>query len=510
MQPAKTLTRSTINSPAGVPAASTRDAERPASPLAGLRSGAARTAEDRPSPGSEAFVSRRSARPGALGTDHCAVLEPVASGPSTLAAVEGCLRPPRVAAPRKLPDDTRFCIIGAGPAGLTAAETLRNKGYRNIVVLEKEDRVGGKCHSVEIGGRVYELGAVLGTPDYRTTRALMEEVGTRTDQGERGNYYDLKKGRYELLGKREKLRLFWEYFVKYGLLSLRNRRVNRPGLDHVSPDLRTSYQSFVDRHHLATLEKSLAAPLTGFGYGYADEIPAVYAMKYMDFKTIGRFSRSDLFTFKDGVQQLWERVAERHDVERDSQVTGIRRGDEVEVEVNGEKRHFDQLILACPLDDALRFIDASEDEKALFSKIENYDYRVFACSIDGLPRDTGYIQENLSKEKIGHPMIWYNRHPDADVYTLYVLGDGKMTNDHVLENIKQDLGQLGGNVTKVHQVANWKYFPHVSPAEMRDGYYERLEGLQGQKNTHYVGELLNFSTVERSASYAKDLVERSF
>lgn len=38
------------------------------------------------------------------------------------------------------------CIIGAGPAGLTAAQKLEAKGIE-AVVFEKQDAVGGKCQS---------------------------------------------------------------------------------------------------------------------------------------------------------------------------------------------------------------------------------------------------------------------------------------------------------------------------------------------------------------------------
>jgi len=41
----------------------------------------------------------------------------------------------------------RIAIIGAGPAGLSAAMNLEKAGYSNYTILEKSDHVGGKCHS---------------------------------------------------------------------------------------------------------------------------------------------------------------------------------------------------------------------------------------------------------------------------------------------------------------------------------------------------------------------------
>lgn len=39
------------------------------------------------------------------------------------------------------------CIVGAGPAGLSAAAELELKGYRTVT-FEKQNAVGGKCQAV--------------------------------------------------------------------------------------------------------------------------------------------------------------------------------------------------------------------------------------------------------------------------------------------------------------------------------------------------------------------------
>ena len=37
----------------------------------------------------------------------------------------------------------KICIIGAGPAGLSAGMYLEKKGYTNYQILERNDHVGG-------------------------------------------------------------------------------------------------------------------------------------------------------------------------------------------------------------------------------------------------------------------------------------------------------------------------------------------------------------------------------
>ena len=70
---------------------------------------------------------------------------------------------PRIPGPS--PED-KVCIVGAGPAGLHMAVELRRRNYNNIVILEKSNRVGGKCYDVHYKGRVKALGAFLATEEY--------------------------------------------------------------------------------------------------------------------------------------------------------------------------------------------------------------------------------------------------------------------------------------------------------------------------------------------------------
>src|SRR6185369_1723973 len=51
----------------------------------------------------------------------------------------------------------RVIIVGAGWAGLTAANALRNAGIDHVV-LEGRDRIGGRAHTVDLDGVPIDLG----------------------------------------------------------------------------------------------------------------------------------------------------------------------------------------------------------------------------------------------------------------------------------------------------------------------------------------------------------------
>jgi len=54
-------------------------------------------------------------------------------------------------------DPERVIIVGAGWAGLTAANALRNAGIDHVV-LEGRDRIGGRAHTVDLDGVPIDLG----------------------------------------------------------------------------------------------------------------------------------------------------------------------------------------------------------------------------------------------------------------------------------------------------------------------------------------------------------------
>ena len=49
-------------------------------------------------------------------------------------------------------------IIGAGPAGLTAAYELLQSGKENVLILEKNDKVGGLASTKVFGEYSYDIG----------------------------------------------------------------------------------------------------------------------------------------------------------------------------------------------------------------------------------------------------------------------------------------------------------------------------------------------------------------
>lgn len=52
----------------------------------------------------------------------------------------------------------KYLILGAGPAGLAAANMLKDRGEEDFLVLEREKEAGGLCRSEEVGGYPIDIG----------------------------------------------------------------------------------------------------------------------------------------------------------------------------------------------------------------------------------------------------------------------------------------------------------------------------------------------------------------
>ena len=80
---------------------------------------------------------------------------------------------------------------------------------------------------------------------------------------------------------------------------------------------------------------------------------------------------------------------------------------------------------------------------------------------------------------------------------------------------KIDRGSLSltmpdGSVERIELSRPWRYFPHVSSADLGAGFQERLEALQGHQRTFYTGEIFSFSMVEAVVAHARKIVDRHF
>lgn len=66
----------------------------------------------------------------------------------------------------KIDKNRRIVIIGAGPSGISAAVKLFENGFTNVTILEAEDRIGGRVHTVKLGKQSRETSRLKKFPQF--------------------------------------------------------------------------------------------------------------------------------------------------------------------------------------------------------------------------------------------------------------------------------------------------------------------------------------------------------
>jgi hypothetical protein len=463
----------------------------------------------------------------------------------------------------------RICIIGGGPAGISAAMYLQIKGYQNYTIYEKNKRVGGKCYSphIRFNGeeRTYETGAIMGAITYHAVHEVEKFAGTGHSDGPnmRRMYRDAKgkeifpfdpkkdfspKKLKDLLRLKKQMKRLVEIMeTKYkgydcyghrGIADGRYAGLSKgvanslemiEGENPNLKDLALPFSEFCKLNGVEDVMKIWLGPYTSFGYGFFDEIPAAYVMKYLDTTTAIEFINMRLWTWKEGTQSIYAKANERlvHPAELNTEVVKIRRtaGENGKVFVTvrnaeGEREEaFDKLIVTTPLDHFAGYTDASDEEKELFGKIIHEKYVNFIATFaknEG-PTISGYIFDNMVPERLGHAMVYYHRWEDLGANcpcSVYALrnhqGDKDADYNYTINAMQDDMRLCGYPVKERHYEQETYYCPHVSPEDYAAGWYDRLEEMQGKNRTYYAGEILSFGDMEDTCASSRDIVGRFF
>ena len=134
------------------------------------------------------------------------------------------------------------------------------------------------------------------------------------------------------------------------------------------------------------------------------------------------------------------------------------------------------------------------------------------------PEISYYFFENMTNETRGHMMVFYHRWPaeevvDQPVVTFTLRNHDGMEDvpfDVAKETTLADMAKCGRPVEKTERIDDWYYFPHVNSKDYADGWYDKVEAMQGKANTYYAGEVMSFGDMEETAEYSRDLVYRFF
>lgn len=461
----------------------------------------------------------------------------------------------------------KIAIIGAGPAGLSTAEFLKEKGYTNCVVFEKSWRVGGQSLSIscdpialsrelnpqatpfQTSKLVYELGSVcplsshilLGLFKKYKLRLGKKNLGKRQRQKKlipvivystrtRETILDFSK---HWLGVSIKHypKLFHDIF-KLVKITFRYKQLRDPGYTQISSlqqtELSVPFEQFIDAQNLKFLGEPLKI-LYGIMSTLGDRkkiksFPTLQAIKFLhqNLRFPLRYINGFVQFAREGYQTLWKQVAKQHNVVLGAQIHQIIRSEEpgqpaVTLKFEeGEPQYFDKLIVTpCPTDMA-KIMDWRDEERSIFEKVlSSQGWRIGFVG-KGLPHSGIYVfLEGYTNSDYSPFLKGFNPEGQIDkdlwLYSAF-LGDTPHLDEAHLQSVADFLHeQFGGTVVKWLESAYWPhYVPHFSCEDTQSGIYHRFEALQGKNHTFYVGELISGSTHATVVDYTQSKINEFF
>lgn len=405
-------------------------------------------------------------------------------------------------------------IVGAGPAGLSAARMIEETGRARAVVFERADRVGGKSFSTPRFGVVHDLGTCYSTLAHGDTNRWMRELGIAQRPIGRQEIDGIPLPKFvsggrtlAAVGEAARFTRAWRRQMRDFDTRMHETEVRAIAAAPIS--------EWLERHRLPAIGRFMLRGLTNMGYGYLDVTPTVQALRWCTPTLLLSGSLSQIKAPAGGWQAFWEKLSQTLDVRLEQPVTGVMRSSAgVQVATPTGSHRFDALIIAAPLDELA--IEQTAAERRVAESIR------WDCYVTTLAGVTGWFQGDevvAFKEALtpGAPRGALlsarpagKRPKKRDGVRLYICGQygGADTPDGLVEKLAAGLTARGAHLDHVAVQKVWKYNPVYDPDAIRGGLLETMTAMQGENRTWYTGAAFSFESVSNIVTHNRALCPR--
>jgi protoporphyrinogen oxidase len=413
--------------------------------------------------------------------------------------------------------DCKVAVVGGGLSGLVIAEGLQRKGYKNVTVFEKDERLGGKLHTIWYKGKSYELGAIFGLPSQSNLKSLMKRLNIKADGPK------LSRINYDASGKKimpipkTELGDFIDELDRLPNILAMYKSLENASIQNIEPSLMLPFSKWCDIHQFRILKTVYVQYFTIFGLGNIDEVPALYVLRILNYDHLMSFMEFPQFaTWEHGVSSLIECLKQEiKDIRLGQKVVDISLSQQgtLWVQTQFEVLEFNQVIITAPLDQFSDIHFWDQDMKRHLNSIKYQSFNVYAFAGEKIPKGCGCVLENLSPNRQGHIMICDSRWEVWDgegmaiIYAYDSPDNSKMSS---LDLIKDDLLKLGVQNPKLYQAKHWQHCPYVDTFALENGFYDKMESMQGKNNVFLAGEIMSTLSMENCIWYSQDLLDRFF
>ena len=298
-------------------------------------------------------------------------------------------------------------------------------------------------------------------------------------------------------------------------------------LDGHDPELAMPMSAFAEKYGFSVLVEGMKPNIVGYGYGYFETVPAGIQMKFLhDIIMDAGSGPSVAYALPCGFQSLLESMAIDIDVRLNAKVSSITRSDDsIMVELMDQQPdentqfEFNHLVISTTVDVVPNFLDVDETEAELFGG-NPLDFIRYITTVANITTHTNdltidFYSDQAIVENINHVSLVLNPNMTTTAAKLaYQIVDSNITKEDALAVLDEDMtmywpGSVGAGGA-IAQRDTHNYFPTVSSQVFADGFYDKMEALQGAKNTYYVGSYLLYELTTMAETYSRELVLRKF
>ena len=221
-------------------------------------------------------------------------------------------------------------VIGGGISGLTAAYELK-KHDKKVMVLEKNNFIGGRMSSKMIDGINFSLGAQFVTPFYKNMNRYIKEFNLETEKLSIGKLAIKRNGRLYNFDSDNLFSLFLfkglsfknKYRLLFGLFSklIEARKIDLYDIG--------SYLQYDNINIYEDLIKLIGQE--GFDYFIDPMLNSIFGYPSKEFSkalflaVLTKLFNSDLYSFKEGINQLVLKLANQLDVRENMRVVSVKK-----------------------------------------------------------------------------------------------------------------------------------------------------------------------------------------
>ena len=398
-----------------------------------------------------------------------------------------------------------FLILGGGPAGLTMARMLKDRGVTDVKILEATPKVGGKCLSSPIGDHIVEFGTCYAIWSHKYVLKHMKKLGIKR------NYLRAQRidGR-ELIDyiKDGSGPPFMVQAIKYTLKRRKLMARAQKGDPSVNDVLAMPTRDWLRQNNFGKIENMMHRVVTSIGYGYLDRLPLLHAMRWVDFDMLLTGLLKFTVMPEGGWQHFWDEFAKSLDVHLQTKAVSVERTDEkVRVRTEtGETFEADQLINTIPMSDFCAITEATESEQDIAASIHWSGYTTTLLSVENWSHDApvnAWSATCATDENDGQLLYYRYECPEEDGRHLFSVGQLSIaySPDELVEIATFDAGKKGAVDPRLVQQVIWQYMPTYDADKIRSGLLQTMAKMQGERRTFHTGSSFSHEAVSTIAAF---------